>query len=376
LNIDGYIAELLEDHDCVIVPDFGGFVANYASASINAISHRFDPPFRKISFNKLLVHNDGLLAAYIAQKETESYDQAIEALKNYTVFLKNEISKEGKVSLENVGVLHKLADGTFRFEQIKNPILFKDGFGLESFFAKPVQVAKVLPEEVPVKEKPALVPIPPAPVKEEVAEVETSAEPKVIPIQTETETENAEKKRTRYWPVAAAVLALPLIGYALWVSLSTPLLTDRSQFHYSDLNPFADKVCAEYEARNLPFAATEHAESDEVIVIEKPEFIEITRSNDPDKTLVAHRVDPVSKLKSIGASKELKYHVVGGCFSMESNASGLVNLYRSRGTNASIIDQKGELYRVSVESFATKKEAKQALTSYKNAIPGAWVLYK
>ena len=63
MKFDTYIAELLEEHDCVIVPDFGGFVANYAPANVNSINHRFDPPYRKISFNKLLVHNDGLLAS-------------------------------------------------------------------------------------------------------------------------------------------------------------------------------------------------------------------------------------------------------------------------------------------------------------------------
>ena len=72
MTLDHYISDLLEDHDCVIIPDFGGFIGNYASARINPVNHRIDPPFRKITFNKLLVHNDGLLAAYIAKKEEEN----------------------------------------------------------------------------------------------------------------------------------------------------------------------------------------------------------------------------------------------------------------------------------------------------------------
>ena len=37
---DPYINELLFDHDCVIVTDLGGFIANYRPASINPALHR------------------------------------------------------------------------------------------------------------------------------------------------------------------------------------------------------------------------------------------------------------------------------------------------------------------------------------------------
>jgi len=47
-----------------------------------------------------------------------------------------------------------------------------------------------------------------------------------------------------------------------------------------------------------------------------------------------------------------------------------------KGSNASLLDVKGNLHRVSVASYATKKEAKAALASIQNDIPGAWILYK
>ena len=72
----------------------------------------------------------------------------------------------------------------------------------------------------------------------------------------------------------------------------------------------------------------------------------------------------------------LHYHIMGGCFSVEENATGLVDTYNRKGTNASLIDIKGNLHRVSIASFATKKEAKVALASFQNDIPGAWILHK
>ena len=37
LQLDSHISYLLHEHDCVILPAFGGFVANYNSATIDPI---------------------------------------------------------------------------------------------------------------------------------------------------------------------------------------------------------------------------------------------------------------------------------------------------------------------------------------------------
>ena len=37
LRLDSHISYLLHEHDCVILPAFGGFVANYHSAKIDPI---------------------------------------------------------------------------------------------------------------------------------------------------------------------------------------------------------------------------------------------------------------------------------------------------------------------------------------------------
>ena len=117
MQLDQYIADLLKDHDCVIVPDFGGFVANYASAKINATNNRFDPPFRKLSYNKYLVHNDGLLASYVSQKQEMEYEAALKNVREYVIYLKDELKEKKQVSIEKVGVLYQQANGTIRFEQ-------------------------------------------------------------------------------------------------------------------------------------------------------------------------------------------------------------------------------------------------------------------
>ncbi len=76
--IEKYIKYLLFEHDCVVIPDFGGFIANYVSADIHPIRHTFVPPSKNIAFNEMLKLNDGLLVAHIANHEHISREEALQ----------------------------------------------------------------------------------------------------------------------------------------------------------------------------------------------------------------------------------------------------------------------------------------------------------
>ena len=76
MTLTNYINDLLYRYDCVIVPDFGGFVTNAISAKVNHFSHTFYPPTKQITFNAHLTNNDGLLANYIASSENISFEEA------------------------------------------------------------------------------------------------------------------------------------------------------------------------------------------------------------------------------------------------------------------------------------------------------------
>ncbi len=108
MTLTNYINDLLYRYDCVIVPDFGGFVTNAISAKVNHFSHTFYPPTKQVTFNALLKNNDGLLANYIASSENISFEQATnsigEIVKNWQIQLQTEsvvIGKIGSLSLNN-----------------------------------------------------------------------------------------------------------------------------------------------------------------------------------------------------------------------------------------------------------------------------------
>ena len=51
MNLSVYLKELLKTNDCVIIPDLGGFIANYQSAAFNAQGDQFYPPTKEIIFS-------------------------------------------------------------------------------------------------------------------------------------------------------------------------------------------------------------------------------------------------------------------------------------------------------------------------------------
>ena len=87
--VEKYISELLFKHDCVIVPNFGGFVGNHKSAKLNSQTNVLYPPTKQILFNRDLITNDGLLISHKASQESVSLEEAKEAVVEY-VFNSND----------------------------------------------------------------------------------------------------------------------------------------------------------------------------------------------------------------------------------------------------------------------------------------------
>ena len=102
MNLATYIKDLLYRYDCVIVPDFGGFVTKRISAKINETTHQFFPPSKQLSFNRNLNNNDGLLANYIASVENISFEKASNAIALSVIKWQNEIQTK-PIDLEAIG---------------------------------------------------------------------------------------------------------------------------------------------------------------------------------------------------------------------------------------------------------------------------------
>jgi cell division protein FtsN len=73
----------------------------------------------------------------------------------------------------------------------------------------------------------------------------------------------------------------------------------------------------------------------------------------------------------------IRFHVIGGCFLQKENAEGFMADLRAKGFAASILDQKGGLYRVAIGSYPQRALALEALAAVrKEEAPQAWLLVR
>jgi hypothetical protein len=124
-----YINDLLYRHDCVIVPDFGGFVTNKIGAKINSETHAFYPPSKQITFNSLLKHNDGLLANYIASSENISFSKASTAISLAVNKWQNELQTKS-LAINKLGILSLNQEKQLVFEPNTTVNYLTTSFGL------------------------------------------------------------------------------------------------------------------------------------------------------------------------------------------------------------------------------------------------------
>ena len=132
------IQDLLHDHDCVIIPDFGGLIAQYASAKIHPVKHTFTPPSKKIAFNEKLKHNDGLLISNLAQHLRVSAPEAQQMVAQFVGNMQSELTQNKRFELQGIGIFRYNAEQKLEFEYLEAENYNAQSFGLPTLVARPV----------------------------------------------------------------------------------------------------------------------------------------------------------------------------------------------------------------------------------------------
>lgn len=112
-----YLEFLLPVHNCVTIPDFGGFIVNVKpSISIDNVM----PPQFTIVFNPDLNHNDGIIASYISKNENISYNAACNKIKDFVKDLKTDLKAGKIITCNNIGELTTDDNGNPVFSPNRN----------------------------------------------------------------------------------------------------------------------------------------------------------------------------------------------------------------------------------------------------------------
>lgn len=383
MKLDTHILKLLLRHDCLIVPDFGGFVARNLSAKIDWGKSQIKAPRKELIFNRHLQKNDGLLLGSIAEENQIAYDEAATQLQAELEVWQKTMQSGNRVEIEKVGFLFKDASGNILFEQDRFFNLLLNSFGMgdvnfvliekEEVSKTNIELTKPIPvtAEIPRKKEAPIVALEKSvlPKKRVVAKDATPVTEKTVSLRKEKKT----IKRHFPWRVAAAAVILPIGFFAYWIPMKTHVL-ETGKISVADFNLFRTIELPKYNSTKIEFEPKtyEVEKTFEEIRVSLPENVTVFNYKFNEDLYV-----PIRLHKKKSASKTATpFHLIGGCFADEQNAIDFVNTCLSKGYEAFVLDVKSGLHRVSIAQFtSTELARKSQKTIAQNGIE-TWLLRK
>lgn len=106
-SIIEHIEYLITCHDCVVVPGWGAFIANYDASTYDATKNVMARPRRSIGFNASVSHNDGLLAQSLMRREGIGYNAAMKFIADSVTTFRQQLSLDSEVSMGRLGYFRR-----------------------------------------------------------------------------------------------------------------------------------------------------------------------------------------------------------------------------------------------------------------------------
>ena len=294
-TVEHYISELLFLHDCVILPNFGGFVGNPQSAKLNKITGVLSPPSKQILFNANLKTNDGLLITHISNQEGITQEQAKNEIENYATKIAAKLDGSKVLRIDKIGLFTLGREGNIIFLQDSTSNYSLDAFGMKATHNKTVE-------------------------RETIVEEKVAATIKTI---------RKQSNNPRAFLKAAAVI-IPLIALS-YISITQQDRINTVYTQMASLNPF------------------------ENIAIEKPiteviTEIKIEVESSPIAEIIKEEIAP-------NIIPEKMYYIIAGAFAEQKNADKMIAKLKKWNYNTEIVPG-GNLMRVSYDSFNNREDAR------------------
>lgn len=411
MKIAGYIADLLYEHECVVIPGLGGFISRDHRASVHPVKHYFKPPGREIVFNPYLRTNDGLLLSYIARFEQLSYQEARGKLDRFVLKCLSVLDDGKRINFRKIGSISYNKDKQIVFEPDERYNYLSESFGLTPFVSPPVSREEFQHTVERVFSRPPQTPL-------ETAATKTSdrAKPKANPQRMVASKRPGRFRRQLIvvGTVAAAMLGawgfmnrhmvqsyyqqyssyasiLPffyaspneyLIKHMDKVPLEMLVLDNKLTFNSwtsGKLQPAMDNLqpSAPYKA-NLEQKAEADVIAEQVTVVPETVQSEIITELAPDPVIQPMEISPpVIQEKVIAISpKGKEYYIIAGAFRERKNAENLIRELQQKQFDAGLAGQTTSgLWRVYFEKLQSEAVALERLQFVKmKESSQAWLL--
>ncbi len=317
MRLDAFLADLLYRHDCVVVPGFGGLVANYRPSRLDRHSHFITPPAKHIGFNRNLQANDGLLSHHIASVLGITYAQALDRIREEVTGYQRKLATGQRIVWEKIGFLYFDHTGNLQFIPDEQENFLPSSFGLQGIQLKPVQQRNA------------------------------------------TLIQHPGSQRKPLKMAVAAAIALPLLAAGVF------LFTRQGTGHQLSLNPFRRAVTAEYSLRpgvvlpDTPAFET-GPELEDLLRTKNTLHYSFTegRESEDGIEVIKHSAPAVSTGTTLNKpDRRGNYTLVAGAFAVPENALRYIDQLSAKGIEAFDAGMQRGLRLVGVGSYATRSEA-------------------
>lgn len=329
IELARHIEILLLENDCVIIPDFGGFIAHYQCACYSEEENLYLPPVRTIGFNPQLTINDGLLAQSYMQAYHTDFPDASRMIEKGVAELKESLYKDGRVEMHGIGTLYYNIHKSYEFHPNEDGVMSPMLYGLSSFSIRRL---------------------------EQIRSTSAATAKELLP-------QPLKKKTIRFkreWIGNAVAVAVAVV---LFFFLSVPVentYVDKGNYASLGTDGLFDAI------RSQSLAATL------VAVPAKPQ--QPQRKNNGQSTIRNNRntLKPVAvKVEKVAKTEEnTPKNVVAASISTGQNAPSVPAPQRVSASKPAVsavtkTNSKTGNYCIIVSSLATAKDAQQVLTEYK-----------
>jgi len=341
IDLSKYICELLHSHECVVVPELGGFITRKKNAVIYVAQNLFAPPSKHLHFNTQLTHNDGLLAHHISKENGISYEKALEEIHETVSDILYQLYKGKSVVFPQIGVISN-QNGFMRFEPSAEQNIQDESYGLNSFIMPMLQ----------------------------------HDGRRSRPIVARKERKKTQRKFVKSYQVAA-VIAFLLLGIGGYF-----LQTDHVQDYVkSSFCPRVSLIVNDFFVDASPLPSPTSATIDNFMAFTDPQPVVVLEEAEAVEVAAEEEIEPVVNTDVVENNLMQtpvygQYYIIIGAFQQHELADNLCKQMKANGYGtAAVLDIPESRYRrVALQSFDNLASAQASLREVKKIQEDAWVL--
>ena len=340
------ISRLIAQHNCVIMPGVGAFLAHRVPAYYSAAERVFMPPHRELGFNPQVTVDDALLLSEYMSDGMMSYEEANRSLANDIDSLRSRLSDNGIVCFGDLGTFEMDINGKISFTAKANSIDDPHNYGFEPLLIAPLKELKK--KDIVIK-------------RSSISRYISAIAAAIVAIFV-------------LIPIGSSIydssIQLSVAGFVPVENVTKPVVTATAESPVV-LEETAEAVCeiAPVEDTVTAHIFTAPTETESVAIEEIEQVVEVEQ--------VTEEVVPaVEEPATVVNENKKQYHIIVASTPNAKNAQQAIFELSTRVKADYKVVEGDRRFRIAIESYDNEADTNVALERIHTTFPDAWVYIK